>query len=568
MSHDVPSRVGQLLNAVVLARFRAGFSCVSFLCVPSFTGFSLHAQVPSPDSSSKVQNVASPAPSRSSLPANLATITTDTGEFAPGPREFTRYSNPTMCLAAANNMEDWARRGVTDREHFDSLTNTFVRPSISPAVSAKVRACSARFFSNSRATAADLTILYAVALHASDSALASATLTRLLAKTKTSTDRNYIRLDAMGALLGVPNRMFDVAVDPPDTARARQLLGQIDTATGVSADMRMAARDILLKFLTRTDDTQHRDTVAIRTLAQEVITLWQTVPRAQRTGEVAGAMIRAYRALVTTALASGQAVTDVARDAMRDIAMMPSPPKIDVDSARKNVPIPSAPVAAVVEWLAPNQYVLAQRHIHTPPLHADYWFVAPHGDSLQPARGKISVWLKLPPWCSYDYAMWSDEGGCWNQEASVLRQWLAEYDPANVNFTVVTQTLGGSRWEGNISPAREAERARWFVQDYYHLPVTVAVQVSGFDTLPAPDRRRFVNKKYGGPLGDRWIEFNVPAVKNIQDLELGGRSGIVITGSNGTLLFATGLNEAPGYGFNVPLLSDILPLITRVLHAQ
>ena len=36
-----------------------------------------------------------------SLSARLATITTDTGAFAPGHRDFARYDNPGLCRAAA-----------------------------------------------------------------------------------------------------------------------------------------------------------------------------------------------------------------------------------------------------------------------------------------------------------------------------------------------------------------------------------------------------------------------------------------------------------------------------------
>jgi hypothetical protein len=240
---------------------------------------------------------------------------------------------------------------------------------------------------------------------------------------------------------------------------------------------------------------------------------------------------------------AAQAQADFSRDTSSEFFFAP---KSRLDTAS---------VKTLVQWFAPPTVILANSNLQMPHLHAQYWFPSlrgnPASDTVQPARGKVSLWILLNAWCSYDFRMYTGQGGCWAKEADAVQQWLAMYDASQLSITVITDTRMGSLWEGTVSAAREAERARWFVQDYHHLPVTVAVHETKMPVLPTPDARRMDTVSEGDGIwhgGYSWSrsildrslpDWNGWHIREGQEYP-SGTSGVIITDRDGRLVLAEG----------------------------
>src|SRR5579863_8208592 len=75
--------------------------------------------------------------------AQLATITTDTGAFAPGNRDFTRYDTPGLCLVAAVIVQAYSQRTLAATIQ---ASNNYWTDTVGAGETATVaRACGVRF---------------------------------------------------------------------------------------------------------------------------------------------------------------------------------------------------------------------------------------------------------------------------------------------------------------------------------------------------------------------------------------------------------------------------------------
>lgn len=487
---------------------------------------------------------------------SLATISTDTGEFASGYHGFVRYTNPSLCLMAARTAEAFVFRSLPAQAYRDSLALQPLRDTEPDSAVTVARTC-ARQLSGTPATPDALMAWFSLALVARNDTLAQRALTRLIALAKTPEDRNDIRLRAMAAFLKLPSGFAAVAA-PPDLQAALVVRDQLDRGEDSSVVVRMNAAQVWLSWYRMTHDTAHSRDEALR-----IIALWQHVPTkilSDRKTDL-GPLHDSYSVLMV--LAEATQATGQSQPRSQSPALLAVAERARADYGRligwnpfrdnSSVPVLQVPLRDLVAYFAPSQGVFTAYDIRVPQLHADFWFPVSGAQAPRSAHGKIALWLELDPVC-YDYRLdWEPYPWCWNHKADVIRDWVQRYGPAGLDVTVVVETRGGSLWEGLVPPQREAERARWYVQDYLHLPVNVAVQEVHFHELPPPDGRR---ERDGFQLSEdvqidrrpSWIRRMVPTIdsasmNSASNIDFRAsyevpRSGVVLIDQTGKLLFA------------------------------
>jgi hypothetical protein len=513
----------------------------------------------------------------STLPAALATITTDTGEFAPGHRDFTRYTDPLLCSIAAQNTALAQTRTLLAQARKESLRADPVRDTQPTTVISIARACGERFhILNTKPE--DLPALFNLALRVKNDTLAAAILSRLLTLASKPAERTVLQLGALRAYLGIPpldmSQIIFLAGDgpaknptdgfgiaqPANLAAANALMEQLSpTLPTNSSDVSVVMTQFQVQQLWLTFYKLIGDTAQVRHTAEQMLAQWHQIPASIKTEKQTWLIAGAGRALMDLA-ATGPIATFAARATA--IARQ----------IRQDVPYYSTyTVEQIVQDFVPDAYfaLTLPARVHTPTFHADHWFAGPGGETHTPTRGKVSLWILLSPECSYDFRTIAGASGCWSKEATAVRQWVAQYGPHGLDVTVLVQTRGGSLWEGLVSPAREAERARWFVQDYYHLPVNVAVQDKHFFLLPQPDGRRFDADSTGAYDGELQFENKLrQMVPQFDSLRIDAWSGgAVVTDRDGTLQFAAGWNEN-GQGTRGVFAGfrDVEPLLANMLQ--
>jgi hypothetical protein len=128
-------------------------------------------------------------------------------------------------------------------------------------------------------------------------------------------------------------------------------------------------------------------------------------------------------------------------------------------------------------------------------LHVNYWCpvgqpcVVP-ADTLQSTAGKVSLLVDFPDGQDETTYRWAVEENYFARKAEFIRRMLAKYGAAGLTVTVVSSSRGTTWEDGVVTPAQEADRLRWFSQDYNHLPVNVALQVRHDQWRPGLDGRR------------------------------------------------------------------------------
>ena len=128
-----------------------------------------------------------------------------------------------------------------------------------------------------------------------------------------------------------------------------------------------------------------------------------------------------------------------------------------------------------------------------PALHADFWFGPTHAaitnaaaNGVSPLRGQVTFIM---------VGTVDAQARSVGQQASLVRQMLAQYGPRGFGLTVVTLARGWLNYGDYeralepVTPAAEAEQIRSYYQDYEGLPITVGVQVQHYTKRPPPDGR-------------------------------------------------------------------------------
>lgn len=407
---------------------------------------------------------------------SLATITTDTGAFAPGNRDFRRYTTPGWCRGAAIQVRDVLRGSPVARAILDTLVDMQQDTVGVQAVAIIARSCGTHFTVAGTAVQ-DLPDLFELALLAQNDTLARAILARQVSLATTATERNFVQLGAFHAVL---------AATPTRIALAESILASLDTLKPTGIFVRLQGEVALLGALNPWTDARR-----IGRVADHIIALVHAHLTTPQVDSAAGAFLRiVYGVRLMAAVTAPDSLAAIVQEAQADPRM---------SAALADTSFPHWPLEAVIATLAMNRQLNENEHIIGQPasrLRAQFWF-PPDGsasDTVQPVRDRVSLFV-LGSLDNLDCVLAEPPPlgpPCFPVMASRIRQWLARYGAAGLTITIVQQYSGANNLYGWLTPAEEAEHLRWFFQEYWHLPVTVALQVPEWATLPLPDGRRYI----------------------------------------------------------------------------
>ena len=413
---------------------------------------------------------------------SLATITTDTGAFAPGDREFTHYQVPGLCLAAAHNTLSVLRRSIAAHAYVDSIKMIAPeRETIPTGVAAVARACGVHFTVAGTAVH-DLPDLFDLALFEGDSRLARAVINRRVALASTAAARDTVLQTAI---------TWYLAATPARVSAAESTVAQVDAfgRESQSLSWRLVAHRQLLEFAEQTFEwsLMQREAEQILTLSHQMTDA--TAATAEPDVE------RAYGAL---------ALVDVAEhpDSLHALAQQARQTLHHARGKGLYRTYADAPVDTVLDWLvpAPLRAVTLGQHADSgpmfPPLTATYWFPA-RPDHWPPGAGPVSVIVDaayataqgiVRDDCLDDdktiLSAWA--GQCYGDLVRSVRKWTEQYG-SKLAITIVIPTRGRVLRSLLMPPASEADTLAWYFRDYLHLPVTVAVVEAAVRQQPPPN---------------------------------------------------------------------------------
>ena len=426
------------------------------------------------------------------------TISADTEIFLPGHRDFTRYTTPGWCQAAASTASFVERRTLEAQAILDTIQSP--QDTIGVGMAERVgKMCGAHFAATSVPTS-QLTNLIDLALLQQNDTLAQAALVRMLATAPTLAARNTIRMAVI--------RRGYLTAQPPRVAAAESLVAQIDRENVSAPLIRLQAHDYLLDFWQRSSDTAHSQHEA-----EQMLAIGQTLTAPDRRGalkEWLGPLWDAYQTLLTVAFVEHP---DSMPSVLRAYAAAGGEGKLEAADYF------GIPVHTTWEQLYQMQLHRPEGYGDMigkplPPIHATYWF-APGGDSVRPVPGRVNIFLGL--------------GGA--ALANRVRRWLARYGNQGLVVTYVVPTKGYTCFLGHwkacfsghpLSPAEEGQQDQKYFRDYEQLPVAVAVQETHFQWRPAPDGRR--------------IQADTTAFAKFTE-EYGAEDNVVLAGRDGSVLW-------------------------------
>lgn len=462
--------------------------------------------------------------------AQLATITTDTGAFAPGHRDFSRYDTPGLCRAAARWTYTVARLSNEAQLRRDTLLrNDTTGAGVTAAVA---RACGARF-TLANTTSQQRMDLFDLALYEQNDALSLATLTTLVANAKTVEQRDVYWTDATRTYL----QFGQVAAAETVAARVG--------AQGPAARMaQLAAHDQLRDFY-----DERGDTVRVHQEAEQGI--------AQGRKRVAhepsySYVLEGYRDLMRLAVeARSDSLAAIAGRAQHDLSAFLAAdqqgllPRDRGDWGRFSLD-------TVISRLAPVWYTYVRYGGGKPaPLLQTVYLFPPPGsgsrDTVRPVPGKVNLICLggIPTTFGQMVHGWGQRSGY--TLAAHLRRWLGMYGAAGLEVTIVRAAQGYDLWDeedGPIgprtrvfaTPTEEAQYWRWYDQVYQQVPATVAVQIKHSTWLPAPDGRRLTESD---------LQLDQYLLNKNDDLHVDAGTCAIIA-RNGTILYA---GHGEGYSY-------------------
>ena len=429
-----------------------------------------------------------PQPDTSNAP-----VATDSGMYAAGRTDFSRYTTPGFCRAAAENALHQARRTLADQV----LGNTLAIDTVGlTTVAHLARMCGARF---TMANTPDWgrEALFMLAIYEQNDELALTILSRAIQAGQT---------DQWGYGMGQFLKFGRLAL-------AESLLKRVDALGSQSAplqlDLHTEVRNLYVGIGTDTNRVEHED----RSIVQEAM---QRRQEPVASGSWYGSVLEAYRDLMHLSVPYDTAhMQMLAHQAQADLGMfsleeqtkaLEDKIRLGIDVTRDRGEWHAFPIDTVISRLAPAWYagIRYGSRKAAPPLHADFWWPAPGtGTKVPPIPipGKINLICgggKLRHRVNNDfYASY--------QQANHLGQWIAQYGHAGLSVTVLRAAVGlisanreddfdvGEATQNVFVPdsAAEAEFWRWFDQDYHRLGAIEAVQViRAMRWLPSPDGRK------------------------------------------------------------------------------
>ena len=408
----------------------------------------------------------------------LSTITTDTGAFAPGPRDFASYNHPGICVGAAEVVQATFHRAVVSPLVTDSsLTDT-----IGLARAAVVaRACAARF-PLATTIARDLQDRFQLALYEQNDTLAQ----RILTLRASRGPRDAILFNGLRSFLRF-GRMNAATV----------LVAQSDSQGD------RALREAMHVELMIAQGWEPPDRAEI----DRVFQLIQQQPR-RFDLETYGQERSAYLHLFGLAVwRFPDSLTAIARRAKNALSLYKDVPEVTQSFVWEKWP--TLTYSEAYNHLAPAWFVYHRLGGGgtAPQLRGDYWFPkagqSQHGER-PPFLGKVNV-LCVVGMAKNDYQVYDNASQAAWPQAQYLQHWLSTYGADAIEITLVVPAKGFAetnyymydvnRWRLFGTPQDEAHYWQWFIQEYERLPVNLAIQVPHSRWLPAPDGRRLASPK-------------------------------------------------------------------------
>jgi hypothetical protein len=416
-----------------------------------------------------------PAPTAPS--ANVA----DTGDFAHGPSDFSRYTTPGLCVAAARYTSVVLRRTQAAQAIMDTIRDQFpTRDTLPASAIAVAQRCSARF-SVSGTPAPELSDLLTLSLLAGNDSMARQVVERRLALTRNTAQRDTLFEAAIAAYLGAaPARM----------SLAQALVAQVDKLGPSEQITRLAMHDSLLVFAVATYDTAQ-----IRQEANRLIALGHEVPASALQYDY-HPIAEAYSGLLAIAfVAHPESLTTIAAAAKADLQRFPSgrtfPPNKPYWRAEL-LDYTNASLDQVLAALSPlaDPRVFGQT---PPPLHATSWFPTSPA-SWPPGSGPVSLIVYGGYGvCFGNLTGQYDFNGCggFGELHAAEFEKIARYAASGIPVTLAVETWRSGFGGLPQSAAANVDTLRWYYRDHLKLPVNVAVVVDSVQQIPAPDGRQY-----------------------------------------------------------------------------
>ena len=477
------------------------------------------------------------------LPPALASITTDTGALAPGHKTFRDYTVPGLCAAAAATTAEVLRNPLPAMQAYDTLRLMPDKDTLPRQARQVAHACGAQFTLQTTAPS-QWPWLFDLAMLAGNDALAGQVVARRLAAAATPQERQTIERAMVAVYLGQPAAGLHPAEPArPDLATLLESHWDQELRQSGPVDPKALAQAVqwhsdLLQYGAQIHDAAlvDREVQTISTLAHTL-----TVPSTTM-AVVGGTLYTGYVAKMQFAyLASPDSMRPVAVQAQHDLQRFTSD-SICPQGWGLTTTCRAASVDTVEAWLTrPLGYTT-----NAPPwrVHADYWF-PPKGqpaDTVFPVPGKVTLVVHQILMCSLDEE-WIIYFGCGSEELDAIRQYIHQYGSQGLHVVLVSSTHGWAYLSGALTPQQEAERIRWYYQDFFGLPVTVAVQVPKPEVKIADGRRWF---GAWDPMQNWYVDHTLFQFQRWGDVGYYS-GGLILVGQNGQTLAqrASGNNSAP-----------------------
>lgn len=431
-------------------------------------------------------------------PVQLASITTDTGTFAEGHKDFQRYTTPGLCAAAAGLTAEVLRNDLAAVDVYDTLRLLPDKDTLPAKARAVARACGAKF-TLQNTPAADWPALFDVALLEGNDSLAQAVATRLIATAATPEARDTVLHTVFAAYLGTPVAGLH-RVEPARPTLAAALAttyhlgalpaGSLDS-TAVKAAIAWHADYLQYGLATHTPALVDQELTQISALAH---TFAHARPSSKATAGIGRSLFAAYAAVMQQAVTvSPDSLHAVAVRVQRDLQAFPSD-SICAPWGGFGPHCRTASLEMLAALLAPAfpQGSGWTASAEAPwRLHAAFWFPpkgASAADTVFPVPGKVTLVVHNMQACSRDHE-WIVWFSCDAKELDAVRRYVDRYGAQGLKVVIVSFTRGWSYLSRELTPVQEAARIRWYYQDFIGLPVTVAVQVPTPE-VRLPDGRR------------------------------------------------------------------------------
>ena len=383
----------------------------------------------------------------------LATITTDTGDLAPGNTDFSRFTTPGECLGAVSVAREIYRRSFAD-QMADALQSDSLGGSLLPEPAVAVaRSCASRLAADKTAKDAILD-LFTLELLGNNDPEAHEIVAHIVATAPAGTARDSVRLATIERYL---------AVTPRRIAAADSIVAQLDNEGSVSMSVRVQAHSALLFAAEAVFDVS-----LMRREADQLIAL---VNGASVTQKIApqGVLASAYRALGHIAYVEHpDSVMRVMAQAHQQLSRFRPVPGQGRDLSTLTLP-------ELRTYLLHDEVDQFEQKTTLPPLVARYW--APEPPSWPPSQPTLVLLGEVVNYCArYDDGILGLERPglpCLGLYA-YLPRWLQTYGP-RLSITVVARGQDFGVRSEVLSPQAEADTLAAFFRTQLQLPVTVGV---------------------------------------------------------------------------------------------